>query len=113
MSETHGKKSPDERETFRKKVDAGVDRKIRARASGPQGLWFGLGMMGIIGYSVTIPAILGVMFGIWLDKHVNDNYSWTLMMFAAGLALGCFIAWHWVSREGKEIEKKQEKKNDK
>ncbi len=30
------------------------------------------------------------------------------MLLSIGLGLGCFNAWHWVAREGREISKQEE-----
>jgi ATP synthase protein I len=80
-------------------VGAKADRKLRARRSGDKGVWFGLGMMGLIGWSVTIPTLLGATLGVWLDKRHPGPRSWTLALLVAGLAVGCLNAWHWVARE--------------
>ena len=73
-------------------------RKIKARNS-TQGVWFGLGMMGLVGWSVVVPTLLGAALGIWLDKHHPGKHAWTLALLVVGLAIGCFNAWHWVARE--------------
>ncbi len=75
-------------------------RKLRARAAGRPGLWFGLGLVGIIGWSVALPAVLGALLGLWLDHAHPGRYSWTLSLLLAGLALGCIAAWQWVDRMG-------------
>ncbi|MEI2781044.1 MAG: AtpZ/AtpI family protein [Candidatus Competibacter sp.] len=77
-----------------------ADRKLRARAAGPPGLWFGLGLVGMIGWSVALPAVLGALLGIWLDHAHPGRFSWTLSLLLAGLALGCIAAWQWVDRMG-------------
>lgn len=76
-----------------------ADRKIMARRDGTPGLWAGLGMMGLIGWSVVVPTLLGAALGLWLDKTRPGGHSWTLALLVAGLALGCFNAWRWVARE--------------
>ena len=48
-------------------VGAKAARKLKARRNSGQGVWFGLGMMGLIGWSVVIPTLLGTALGIWLD----------------------------------------------
>ena len=73
-----------------------------------QGVWFGLGMMGLIGWSVVIPTLLGAALGIWLDQHYPGTHAWTLALLMAGLAIGCLNAWHWVAKEDKEIRDEQE-----
>jgi ATP synthase protein I len=79
-------------------------RKIRARQNKPKGVWFGLGMMGMIGWSVAVPTLMGVAIGIWLDINHPGRISWTIAFLFAGLAAGCANAWYWVERERKKIE---------
>ena len=52
--------------------------KLRARNDTTHGLWFGLGMTGLIGWSVIIPTLLGTALGTWLDARFVGKYSWTL-----------------------------------
>ena len=66
-------------------------------------IWSGLGMMGLVGWSVVVPTLLGAALGIWLDKHYPGVHSWTLALLIAGLAIGCLNAWHWVVKENREI----------
>jgi len=84
-------------------VGAKAARKIKARRNPEQGVWFGLGMMGLIGWSVVVPTLLGAALGIWLDKRHAGPHSWTLALLAAGLTLGCLNAWHWVARENEAM----------
>jgi ATP synthase protein I len=88
--------------TFAGQVGLKAARKLKARNS-PQGVWFGLGMMGLVGWSVAVPTLAGAALGIWLDKHHSGKRSWTLALLMAGLVLGCFNAWHWVAKEEKAI----------
>jgi ATP synthase protein I len=89
-------------------VGTAAARKLKARRNPAQGVWFGLGMMGLIGWSVVVPTLLGAALGLWLDKHHPGKHGWTLALLAAGLALGCANAWHWVAKEDKEIRAAQE-----
>jgi len=83
-------------------------RKIRARCNDGHGGWFGFGMMGLIGWSVVVPTLLGAALGIWLDGHYPGKHPWTLALLVAGLAIGCFNAWHWVAREGQAMTEEAE-----
>ncbi len=93
-------------------VGARADLKLRARRASGQGVWFGLGTMGIIGWSVVIPTLLGTALGIWLDQHHPGRHAWTLALLAAGLAVGCANAWHWVAKEDKEMRDELADKNE-
>jgi ATP synthase protein I len=90
------------------KVGAQAARKLKARRHAPVGVWFGLGMMGLIGWSVAVPTLLGAAFGLWLDRRYPEGRSWTLALLVAGLALGCWNAWRWVSKEEAEMREAQE-----
>jgi ATP synthase protein I len=84
-------------------VGAKADRKLRARRDGAPGVWLGLGMMGLIGWSVAIPTVLGAALGLWLDDRYPGKLSWTLALLMAGLAIGCLNAWRWVANEDKAM----------
>lgn len=83
------------------KVGAKEDRKIRARQEQHRGVWFGLGMFGLVGWSVAIPTVIGIGLGVWIDTKWPSRYSWTLMFLIIGVLVGCLNAWYWVKRESK------------
>lgn len=89
--------------TSSKKIGVKVARKLYARRHPDQKIWFGLGMMGLIGWSVALPTLLGAGLGVYFDAHFQSDRSFTLAFLAAGLAIGCFNAWHWIVKEDKEI----------
>lgn len=78
------------------------DRKLRARRQQDQSIAFGLGMFGLVGWSVTVPALVGIAIGVWIDSRWPSRFSWTVMLLVAGVAMGCLNAWRWVSRESQE-----------
>jgi ATP synthase protein I len=76
-------------------------RKAKARRDSDRGVWFGLGMFGLVGWSVAVPTLIGVALGIWVDRGWPGPRSWTLMGLVIGVAVGCLNAWFWVSRESR------------
>jgi len=105
-------KSAESEPTFGDQVGSKAARKLKARRQGPPGVWFGLGMMGLIGWSVAIPTLLGVALGVWLDKRHAGSRSWTLALLAAGLAIGCLNAWRWIAKEDKAMRDEQDDGNE-
>ena len=81
-------------QTFAKQVGTKAQRKLKAQRDATPGVWFGLGMMGLVGWSVD-------------DRHPGPR-SWTLALLLAGLCIGCLNAWHWVSKEDKAMQDEQE-----
>jgi ATP synthase protein I len=88
---------------FSREIGVQETRKLRARVAGVHGVWPGLGMLGLIGWSVATPTLLGALLGTWIDKRRPANHSWTLALLIGGLCIGCINAWHWVAREEREI----------
>ena len=86
-----------------RQVERKAARKLRARRSGRYGLWLGLKIAGLVGWSVVLPILFGVAAGNWLDSRFPGQISWTLTLLFAGLALGCFGAWTWIERERSRI----------
>lgn len=105
MSDQSQAPAPKGQSNLEREVGAKAARKLRARRNPTQGIWSGLGMMGLIGWSVAVPTLLGAAVGLWLDKFHFGGRSWTLALLVAGLALGCLNAWRWVAKEDKEIHK--------
>jgi ATP synthase protein I len=77
--------------------------KLKAQHDGALGAWFGLGMSGLIGWSVAVPALAGALFGRWLDRHHPSSHSWTLSLMIAGIFLGSFNAWRWLEQQDKTM----------
>ena len=88
---------------FSRQVGAQAARKRKAQREAKRNIWFGLGMSGLIGWSVTVPTLIGAAIGIWVDRHYPSRFSWTLMLLLLGLIIGCLSAWHWVASEYKKI----------
>lgn len=85
--------------TFSRIISKKESRKLNAIKEKKQSEWFGLGMFGMVGWSITVPTFLGTLGGIWLDKNYPETFSWTITGLILGLASGCFIAWNWVVDE--------------
>ena len=96
------KKTSEEGSTLAGQIGTKAARKLKARKS-TQGVWFGLGMMGLIGWSVVVPTLLGAALGLWLDNHHPGKHAWTLALMVVGLAIGCANAWYWVTQQDKAM----------
>lgn len=95
-----------------RQVRTKAERKLRAQRHVDRTIWLGLGMMGLIGWSVAVPTLLGAALGLWLDEHHPASFSWTLTMLVIGLFIGCLNAWHWVAKERREMQEEQEDYNE-
>ena len=90
---------------FTRKVGAKEARRVKGKIQSGDTVWFGLGMFGVVGWSVAIPTLIGTALGYWIDTSWPSRFSWTLMFLILGVALGCLNAWYWVEKARENIVK--------
>ncbi len=96
-------KSKKDEDPFSDQIAEKEKQKLKALREKNGTVWFGLGMFGMIGWSVAAPTLLGAALGIWLDKKYPQTFSWTLTCLIIGLLSGGIIAWYWIAKEDKEM----------
>jgi len=72
---------------------------MRGRLRDERGFWRPMAMIGVIGWTVALPMLIGIAAGTWIDHRWPSRFSWTLMLLFAGLGLGCLLAWTRIKRE--------------
>ena len=87
-----------DREHFEAEVRTQAARRLRAGRRS-RSVWSWLGMLGLIGWSVALPTVLGVALGRWLDRVAPATFSWVVTLLVVGLTIGVLNAWFWVVRE--------------
>ena len=95
---------------FSKKIGEKEKRKLKAQREKKRSAWMGLAVIGMIGWSVAVPTLLGVALGMWIDKCYPEhrNHLWTLNLLVIGLIIGCILAWQWINKEDKAMHKNNE-----
>lgn len=86
-----------ERRRFQEEVASRGARLQRHRERGHRGIWLGLATFGMVGWSIAIPALLGIAIGLWLDNQLGSGRRYTLSFFMAGLAFGMVNVWRWIN----------------
>jgi len=77
-----------------------VARHQRRRAHGRRrSFWQSLGLLGAVGWTVVVPALLGLALGSWLDRGAALSFSCRLPGLLGGLCFGCAAAWQRVRQE--------------
>ena len=83
-----------------KEVEKDVKKKIRSKTEGKE-VMFGLGVFGIVGWSIALPTLLAIALGNYLDKKFPSSFSWTLTLIFTGVIVGSFNAWRWLNDNNK------------
>jgi ATP synthase protein I len=56
-----------------------------------------LSQIGVLGWIVVTPTLLGVFAGRWIDAKFGTGLFWTAPLLMLGVALGCWSAWKWMA----------------
>jgi ATP synthase protein I len=68
-------------------------RQDRRRREGEGSLAQSLAMIGVLGWTIVLPALAGIFLGRWLDHRLGTGLLCTGALLALGLAGGCTLAW--------------------
>ena len=58
----------------------------------------GLGVFGVIGWSVAMPTVAGAFLGMWLNRVAPQSFSWPIALILAGVVVGAMVAWSWIDK---------------
>ena len=85
------------------KLDASVklrrERKEEWLRHGERPLAQNLAMIGVLGWLIVVPTLIGMFLGRWIDHHFAAGIFWTTSLLFVGLVVGCYLAWRRVHRE--------------
>ena len=55
-----------------------------------------LAQIGVLGWIIVVPMLIGVFAGRWLDQNFHSGLFWTAPLLMLGAGLGCWSAWKWM-----------------
>ena len=90
---------PDHPERLDEAVRLRQGRRERWQREGERSIGQNLAMIGVLGWTIVTPTLIGIFVGRWLDRTFGSGIFWTLGLLVAGVALGCSLAWKRIHRE--------------
>ncbi|ABE35974.1 F0F1-ATPase subunit family protein [Paraburkholderia xenovorans LB400] len=90
---------PDDNERLAHAARQARTRERRARDEPEPSLGNRLGQIGILGWSIVIPTLLGLAIGHWLDRHFGTGVFFSAPLLMIGAAFGLWSAWKWMHRQ--------------
>lgn len=74
-------------------------RSERWKQEGERSIWQNLSMVGVLGWLIVTPILLGVLLGRWLDRTFESGIFYTGALVFFGTAIGCYFAWQRVNKK--------------
>lgn len=72
------------------------DRRDDGERQGEPSFGRYLAQIGVLGWTIVLPTMLGVFLGRWIDRSLGTGIFWTGPLLLLGLAAGCWTAWRWM-----------------
>jgi ATP synthase protein I len=88
--------APEEQDPLVKGVRQRGERHVRWLREGDPSVAQRLAQIGVLGWMIVVPMLIGVFGGRWLDQKFNSGLFCTAPLLMLGLALGCWSAWKWM-----------------
>jgi ATP synthase protein I len=90
---------PDERDELVSNVRLRDERRRKSQREGEPSVARRLAQIGVLGWIIVTPMLIGVFVGRWLDHVLNSGIFWTAPLLMLGLALGGWSAWKWMNAQ--------------
>jgi ATP synthase protein I len=93
-----GPAEKDQKDALAEAARRAADR-ARSGAETPEpSLGSRLGQIGILGWTIVVPALLALFLGRWLDRVTGSGVFFSAPLLMVGVAIGFWSAWKWMER---------------
>ncbi|MCT8973714.1 AtpZ/AtpI family protein [Microbaculum marinisediminis] len=96
MSETDG---PNESGKLAEAARRAAARTQGAREDPEPSLGMRFGQIGILGWTIVVPTLVGLFAGRWLDRVFETGVFFSAPLLMLGAAFGFWSAWRWMHRQ--------------
>jgi ATP synthase protein I len=73
-------------------------RRDWAREGEPSMALF-VGQIGVLGWIIVAPTLIGLFIGRWLDHRFGTGIFWSAPLLLIGVVIGCWSAWKWMHKQ--------------
>jgi ATP synthase protein I len=76
-----------------------AQRKRRHEEEPEPSLGSRLGQIGVLGWTIIAPTLLGLVLGRWLDRRFTTGVFFSAPLLMIGAGIGLWSAWKWMHRQ--------------
>lgn len=80
-------------------VQRQAGRRQRSLREGEPTLLRQLSTLGVLGWVIVLPMLLGLAGGRWLDHRLGTGITFSAALLLLGLAVGAVAAWRWMHQK--------------
>lgn len=78
------------------------DRRARWeswRSDGEPSVMRFVGQIGVLGWIIVAPTLIGLFAGRWIDRWLGTGIFWSAPLLLLGTVIGCWSAWRWMHQQ--------------
>jgi len=75
------------------------ERKERWQIEGEPSMMRFVGQIGVLGWIIVAPALIGLFIGRWLDHMIGSGIFWSTALLFLGVTVGFWSAWKWMQKQ--------------
>lgn len=76
-----------------------AERERRWRTEGAPAMMRQIGQIGLLGWIIVSPTLLGLFVGRLIDRHFGTGVLFSAPLLMLGAAAGAWFAWRWMHRQ--------------
>ncbi len=88
--------NPDEPDGLLDTVRRQRQRRQRWLREGEPSVARVIGQIGMLGWIIVAPTLIGLFIGRWLDHRFETGVFWSAPLLLIGVVIGCWSAWRWM-----------------
>ena len=58
-----------------------------------------IGQIGVLGWIIVTPTLIGLFIGRWLDHKFGSGIFWSAPLLLVGVVVGCWSGWRWMHKQ--------------
>ena len=75
------------------------ERQYKWRREGEPSMAQYVGQIGVLGWIIVAPTLIGLFIGRWLDHRLGTGIFWSAPLMGIGVIIGCWSAWKWMHKQ--------------
>ena len=99
MNTQHGEPEPTSPDGMAAAVRKHRERQKRWLNEGEPSVARFVGQIGVLGWIIVAPTLIGLFVGRWLDQKFATGIFWSAPLLLVGVMVGCWSAWRWMNRQ--------------
>jgi len=91
--------APDHRDELGEAARRARERARRAREEPEPSLGRRLAQIGVLGWAIVVPTLIGLWLGRLIDRALDTGIQFSAALLMVGAAFGFWSAWRWMHRQ--------------